>query len=369
MLNRRQFLGASVALSGLSSWSVMANQSTPNTQLFASAFSLNKDQHFFSLFDEEGRIAWQQALPERAHAPIIHANKALIGVVARRPGFYIDLFDINSGNLIQRITPAKDHHFYGHGLFSHDGKFLITQENHYPSGKGKIFIPEIKTGNIVNAFPSYGIGPHESVLMGENILVVANGGLKTHPDNDRKILNLEDMQANLAFISLETGKLIHKLVLPKHLHQLSIRHLDINQAGKVALGFQYQGNKWDDVPLIATASISSASFELLNLPSDINRRLNQYCGSVTFDQSGDILAVSSPRGDLIVYWDMKQDKYLSHHNFQDVCGLAQTNKDHQFLLTTGKGKRVYVNPVSQKKQSLASLPKWKWDNHLHQINV
>ena len=369
MITRRGLLGMGAALSGASSWQLLAGNKEQSKHLYASAFSLNTDQHFFTLFDQEGDIKWQKQLPERAHAPIIHPTQPLIAIVARRPGLNIDIYDVQSGNLVRRVIPEEDHHFYGHGLFSADGKRLITQENHYPSGEGRIFIRSLETGKVIQYFSSYGIGPHESCLLDDNTLVVANGGLKTHPDNDRRILNLESMQANLAFISLETGELLHKITLPDELHQLSIRHLDVNKSGTVALGFQYQGDKWDDVPLIATATINSREFNLLKLPDNINRRLTQYCGSVTFDESGQTLAISSPRGDLIVYWDISSNQYLTHHNYQDVCGISSTSNKHQFLITTGKGKRVFVNPITNDTSALASMRQWKWDNHLHKLTV
>lgn len=369
VLTRRQLLTRGAALSGLSSWKVLAGDDSRNQTLFASAFSLNKDQHFFSIFDQEGTIKWQQALPERAHAPIVHPNKPIVAIVARRPGFYIDLYKIDSGQRLMQIEPEKDHHFYGHGLFSPDGLSLITQENHYPSGQGKIFIRSVATGEVLKQFPSYGIGPHESCLLNNDTLVVANGGLQTHPDNDRRILNLETMQASLCFISLTTGELINKLVLPDELHQLSIRHLDINKEGTVAVGFQYQGDKWDDVPLVATSNLKSEKLNFLPIPLNISRRLQHYCGSVTFDNIGQVLAVSSPRGNLIVYWDMKTDKYLSHHNFKDVCGLASTGIPNQFLMTTGTGKRVFVNPLTGETSNLATMRQWKWDNHIHRLSI
>lgn len=369
LLTRRQLLTRGAALSGLSSWNVLAGDDSSKHTLFASAFSLNQDQHFFSIFDHEGKIKWQQALPERAHAPIVHPNKSIVAVVARRPGFYIDLYDVDSGQRLIRIEPEKDHHFYGHGLFTPDGLSLITQENHYPSGQGKIVIRSVTSGEVIKQFPSYGIGPHESCLLNSDTLVVANGGLHTHPDNDRRILNLETMQASLCFISLATGELINKLVLPDELHQLSIRHLDINKEGSVAVGFQYQGDKWDDVPLVATANLNSKQLSFLPMPLNISRRLQHYCGSVAYDLSGKTLAITSPRGDLVVYWQTESWEYLTHHNFQDVCGISHSEKANEFLVTTGKGKRIFVNPITNNKLTLARMAKWKWDNHLHLLKV
>ncbi len=42
-------------------------------------------------------------------------------------------------------------------------------------------------------------------MPGGRRLVVANGGLRTHPDTGRETLNPDDMSPNLALIDLATG--------------------------------------------------------------------------------------------------------------------------------------------------------------------
>ena len=60
----------------------------------------------------------------------------------------------------------------------------------------------------IGEFASQGIGPHELVLMPDGgTLAVANGGIRTHPDNDRAMLNLDTMQPSLAYLDLASGRL------------------------------------------------------------------------------------------------------------------------------------------------------------------
>ncbi len=54
-------------------------------------------------------------------------------------------------------------------------------------------------------FASGGVGPHEIRRMpGSDVLVIANGGIATHPGSSRAKLNIPKMQPNLAYI--EGGK-------------------------------------------------------------------------------------------------------------------------------------------------------------------
>ena len=47
-------------------------------------------------------------------------------------------------------------------------------------------------------------GPHEIRLLPQgDTLVVANGGIETHPDSGRSKLNLPTMRPNLAYITID----------------------------------------------------------------------------------------------------------------------------------------------------------------------
>lgn len=368
MLSRRSFLTLSGAMMATPSWAAITQQLT-HEKLYASAYSINRKEHYFGVFDGDGEMVWSTSLTDRAHAPLIHPNQSIIGIVARRPGYFIDFFNVSNNQRIKRIEPSKDHHFYGHALFTNDGSHLITQENHFPTGQGKIFVREWPSGEIIQSFSSNGIGPHESVFLDQQVLVIANGGLMTHPDNDRDILNLDTMKPNVTYLSLNDGRVLNQSVHNNDLHQLSIRHLDVNQQGAVALGFQYQGDIWDQVPLVGLSRVNQAHIEYLPIPEDVRVRFKQYCGSVCFDKSGEVLAVSTPRGGLVAYWHVNSKTFLGIENCRDVCGLIGTDNAHEFLLTSGTGTQLKNNPVQNTSKMIKKHPNFHWDNHLRCINT
>jgi len=374
LIDKRTLLKNALLLSSTNflaelAWAEQVHFNHNKIEVYASALTHIDGKHYIALFDENGTILWKKELTDRAHAPIFHPSLAIVGVVARRPGFYLNLYDMNSAAKIVEIAPTKHHHFYGHGLFTTTGEWLVTPENHYPSGQGKIFIRDWRNNTVTSQFPSYGIGPHEIHFLNKDVLVVANGGLQTHPNNDRRIVNIDSMKPNLAFISISTGKLLKKLELPVEWQQLSIRHMDINQFGEIVVGFQYQGKASDDMPLVGHASFEDTKINILDMPPQIKQRFRQYCGSVTFDKSGKLLAISSPRGGIVAYWDMETRRYFEHHNYGDVCGIAPTSEKNCFLLTTGQGKRVIVNPINDQKITLAAMNQYQWDNHIHRLST
>lgn len=368
LLSRRAFLASSLAALSIPTWA-SAVPVEAQGELFFSAFSKSKTAHYLGAFGSNGNLLWSMPLPDRAHAPVVHPTHSVVGAVARRPGFYMDFFNPLTGDAIKRIAPLAEHHFYGHAVFSQDGERLITQENHFPTGAGKIVVRSWPQGEVLNEYSSGGIGPHESVLMDQDVLVIANGGLRTHPDNDREIMNLESMSPNVTFLSLKDGSVLNQAQHEPSLHKLSIRHLDVNNQGIVALGFQYQGELWENVPLVALASVDSDTLEYLDMPEQVRARFKQYCGSVCFDTSGETLAISTPRGGFVAYWDVPSRTFLGVDNCRDVCGLVATNKKDEFVLTSGTGKQLISLPRNHQISQINQLADLHWDNHLRRVNL
>jgi len=262
---------------------------------YVSAATDLENNHFLVILNTNGEEISKLSLPDRAHQITVNPQSNTLAVAARRPGRYLIIADTISGKLVHQLEPEHGHHFYGHSVYSQDGRFLYTSENHIESGEGRIFVRDASANyDVLHSFSSYGIGPHEIKIHPDNkTLVVANGGILTRPESGRAKLNLDTMSPSLAYISLETGQLVEQRKLPSNLHQLSIRHIDINANGITAIALQYQGDKTDNVPLVALHR-RGKEIKTLWAPEYVNRKLKNYCGSVCFNKSGSLFAVTSP---------------------------------------------------------------------------
>lgn len=337
--------------------------------LFASAAKGRDNQHWLQVVDSAGRQTAKLALPTRAHQVVAHPHRPWVAVVARRPGDYIKVFDYQEEVIRFDIQAKEGYHFYGHAVFSPDGKFLVTTENDIATGQGRLVVRAAENDFVeVADYPSYGIGPHQlTFLSDQQTLVVANGGILTHPDRGREKLNLDTMKPSLDYIDVKTGTLLEKRLLDPELHQLSIRHLAVNKADQVVVVMQYQGDKMDNPPLVATHR-QGEKITLLAAPEAINRSMKQYCGSVSIDATGCFAAVSSPRGDLVTIWDIEKGEYLSHFRCSDGCGIAPS-ADNGFIVSAGTGRFYHYDLATQTvtKIALDISPSVAWDNHLTAI--
>jgi hypothetical protein len=221
----------------------------------------------------------------------------------------------------------------------------------------------------VQEFPSHGIGPHELKLLSDgDTMVVANGGILTRPETGRAKLNLDQMQPSLVYLNRHSGELLEQHTLPAALHQNSIRHLAVSPDDQVCCVMQYQGNRTDTPPLIGLHRRSEL-IQLLTAPKEIQQRMHNYCGSACVDQSGQVFAVSSPKGNLITFWHAADGGFLGHVDLADSCGIAASQSPGEFLLSSGLGAIMCYRLADQHRQMLMQTQenKLRWDNHLTRI--
>lgn len=370
MITRRQFLlgSGALGLAGIIPFAFQSGQAQGHKQWLISACQIGHHEHYVAAFDHHGQLISRTALPARGHGVIAHPSKPGHGlIVARRPGYYIIEVNFANGQITRQISPEKGQHFFGHGLFSADGQVLITTENHINSGQGRIVLRDANSYQLLNKFDSGGIGPHEALAMPNGkTLVVANGGILTHPNQPRKNLNLATMKPNLAYINLNSGDIINRFS-PNH-HQLSIRHLAVSRQGKVIGGLQYQGTKTDLVPLAFSHQLDKGQNQLNDLKADneIWRSMKQYTASVCIDDHNNIAAISCPRGNILTYWQLDSNQFIAKQTLKDGSGLAlynDINATQQLVATSGKGQALFG------QQHALNFKQVRWDNHLTAINA
>lgn len=355
-INRRQFLG----LLSASPW-FLANLSWAHSGLYASAGRSPDGQYLLSLFDSQGKEYLNHPLPDRAHQVVAHPNRPWLFTIARRPGTYIDVVDLETRQLHIRLRCKPGYHLFGHACITSDGRYLLTAEKSPEDNKGKIVIRDISDHfKVIEEFSTAGIGPHEFLISpNEQQLIVANGGILTE---GRKKMNLDSMQPSLTYLNMHSGEVLEQVQLNKAFHQSSIRHIDVNSADQVIIAMQYQGHPADRVPLVASHQPGSA-LHPIEIPEISRQQLKQYCGSACFDASGKFAAISAPRGNKVLFFDIEKDLYLGDIKSKDGCGLARGIQPGDFIVSTGRGRIYQINATDLSRQKLWSSS-INWDNHL-----
>lgn len=364
MLHRRQFLVGAGTLAGAAFIPGWLNAKSIDSSWLVSAYSSSDKQHFAGAFNMQGQFINRVLLPARGHGAVPHPLKKGTAIVyARRPGTFLMEVDFAQGKITQHVTAAPSNHFFGHGVFSADGQTLISIENNFEQGRGEVVLRDSNNYQIIDIFDAGGVGPHQCCLMPDGkTLVIANGGIKTHPDWPRKKLNLETMSPALTYLDLTSGKIIGQYRLENH--QLSIRHLDVSAKGKVIAGLQYQGPKTNQVAL-AISHQGEDSLQFLQADNHVWRAMNQYTASVQINDASNSVAISCPRGNRVTFWDLTSNGYLEKVNLRDAAGLSLV--DQAFVASSGKGTVIQQQTAIESPMKRLQFKDIRWDNHLTTI--
>ncbi len=323
-------------------------------------------------FSASGTLLFDLPLPGRGHSFAVRPGGHTAVHFARRPGRFALVVDLVRGAVDRRLETPAERHFYGHGVFSRDGRRLYATENDFGEERGVVGVYDaVNDYRRIGELKSHGIGPHDIRLLSDGeTLVVANGGIATRPDLPRIKLNLPTMAPSLCLVDRRDSTLLQERRLDPALHQLSIRHLAVGPEDTVAVAMQYEGPAGDLVPLVAVWRGFEA-LRLLRGPAAVMRAMKHYCGSVCFDPSGRTIAVSAPRGGIVTFWDVGAGRYLSSARVPDGCGVAPAARPAEFLASSGQGGVVAIDARSGRARpfSVNRLQNGRWDNHLVAVST
>lgn len=373
-INRRRFMRTAFAgigalsLPGLATATAATKEfvgknSSNNSSLFLSACDDQSGQHWIGGWYADGHSSFRFPVPYRAHAVTINPAQQNAIFFARRPGTELYVVDLKNQQLQQVVSSAAGRHFYGHGIFSADGQYLYTTENAYQQKHGVIGVYDTSDFCRVTEFHSGGIGPHQLAMLSDNkTLVIAGGGILTHPDQPRKELNLETMQSSLIYLDSHSGQVIDQF-LPS-LAQMSIRHLAVSDKDQVIMGVQFQGARSELLPLVLS---HQGETQLQPMIANDSHWLsqNQYIASIAIDNKRQIAITTSPRGNSITLWDMRNRNLLASHGLRDVAGAEFSPTTDQFIVSNGGGEVFSINPdAPEQLQNYFVNRALRWDNHL-----
>lgn len=361
-MDRRQLLLGAATSAAFAGFAPARAFARPEPELFAAARKDDRGAYSAALFTLDGGDRRAVELPARGHDIALRPGTGDWVAFARRPGRFGVAMPGN-GSEPAWFASRPDRHFFGHGVFSADGRLLYTTEFDYANAQGIIGVRDA-TGAYrqIGEVPAYGMEPHDIAMLADGrTMVIANGGIRTHPDSGSDELNLPTMQPSLLYVDVTSGDLLEEHKLDHDLHQLSIRHLALGAGDTVIFGCQYRGPENEHPPLIGFHRRGEKPV-LAAAPAATQNALVNYVGSVTADVGGGIVAASAPKGGLITYWDVGARRYLGSSELSDGCGVAPTRHKASFLLTSGQGWLVEADiadlPEAARRQSA-----YEWDNH------
>ena len=368
--SRRQFLAASASLSAIAAGSLLfSSESKARTGTLLSAYEDARGDQYVGGLSLKNEEVFGARVPMRAHGCAVHPidpNRVLF--FARRPG--TQAFELDRATMQVRtvFTTETGRHLAGHGTYSADGSLILTPEHDYERAKGVVVVRDAHNFAVVAEIDTTGIDPHEVAWLPDHrSLLVANGGIMTHPRSFRRKLNIPTMDPSLCVIDAASGQRKEQWRLPDHL--LSIRHVAMTSTGITAVGLQYEGDDKSKAPGIVALyrpaqANEQAQFRLLTAPAADIPKFQGYVASVAISETHDLIAAACPYGNGVACWSIGDERYLGFIAASETYGLSRV-ADGSILASQRDGTAYDLDESRLRSQFLkiASSQPIRWDDH------
>jgi hypothetical protein len=368
-LTRRQFVFASASLGAVAAGGLLfASTSKARSGTLLSAFEDARGDQYVGGLSLQTQEIFGARIPVRAHGCAIHPtdpNRVLF--FARRPG--TQAFELDRATMQVRtvFTTTAGQHLAGHGAYSENGDLIFTPEHDYERARGVVVVRDTRNFAVVGEIDTKGIDPHEVAWMPDRrTLLVANGGIMTHPRTFRRKLNIATMDPSLCLLDAHSGECKEQWRLPDHL--LSIRHVAMTSSGVTAVGLQYEGDKAQTPGIVAlyrpAEAGKQAQFKLLTAPAAEAPRFQGYVASVAISEEHDLIAAACPYGGGVACWSLRDERYLGFIAASETYGLSRL-ADGSILASQRDGTAYDLDETRLRSQFLkiASARPIRWDDH------
>ncbi len=356
MLSRRRFLtgGTGIAILGLwpmSNWATVRDPSralssiqinASHAQLIAT-WKTTAGQHQVGVLEVNPSDAFPYRMvqafdvPTRPHGLMWGSAKEVF-VIARRPGDWIMRIDLKTGQSSRSWQTGRS--LNGHCAMHEQG--FYTTETDLLTGTGRVVRREPESLEVVDEWPTAGHDPHEMLVLpagtlglDESVLLVANGGIRTHADMGRTKIDLDQMDSSIVAMRLGTGDILKKWTLPQRL--LSLRHMALHPTGVIGVAMQAQHAEAQQRNTAPTLALLSAHG--LRTVSD-STGVSGYAGDIAAVDDGFVLSctrsnavrVYSLAGQLIDQQPAPQPCALASSGNQAWLGVGPTDVQTPFEL-------------------------------------
>lgn len=367
-IDRRQFLIGSLVTLGAARGTLAAEglAEAAARAVYVSGARRDDGSYAVLVIGGDGHILREIPMSARGHDIAVDHAAGRAVIFARRPGFFALAFDIHGRRAPEVFAPPAGRHFYGHGVFARDGRLLYATEHNVDTGEGMVGIYDAAGGwRRVGEFRSYGIGPHEAILLADGrTLAVANGGYGNDPATGRESIGVADMQPNVAFIDVTTGALQASQGLPAAINLLSIRHLAETPAGDIWFGAQWLGGLEDTPALIGRVG-RDKPIAILEGADALGIALKGYIGAVAVSADGRLLAASAPLAGRIVYADTANGKIVHEVAIKDSSGITPASGTSEFAMSSGQGVVRFEGDGGSSRT--LNFRGTEFDNHLRRV--
>ncbi len=295
--------------------------------------------HFLDLLDLDGGDAEPARIPLDflAHGFAVHPKRRHEAALFEKRGPGACYVDLVERRVLAKIAPLTGHAFYGHGAFTRGGDVVLAVETELSTRGGVISVRDGKSFAPLDRFPTFGVRPHDCVLVDDGrTLAVTNGGGDVASD--------EEMPC-VTFVDIATRKLLERF--PVESPRINTGHIAFAGRREFAVvSAPRDGLPEDTTPGGVSLRIGNGPLSQLLEPREVVSRMVGETLSVWIDKQRGVVATTSPRGGLLVFWRLRDGALVRAIELPNARGVTQTLDARYYAVSHGTSARLALFDVT-----------------------
>lgn len=270
-----------------------------------------------------------------AHGFAVHPRRPGQAALLEKRGPGGAYVDLEERAVIRPIRPMPGHHFYGHGAFSREGDALFAVETDLGSNGGAISVRDAEGFEVIDQFPTYGMAPHDCLLIEDGkTLVITNGGGRIGTDDF----------GSVAFVDVASRKLLeeHKISAPA----INAGHVAVGKGREfVVISAPRDGLPEEDIGGVSVR-LRGKAIRTAREPSAVTSQMKGESLSVCIHDETRTALVTHPYGDFISFWNMDKGALFATLALPNARGVTLTRDRRYYAVAFGPAASVLLIQAS-----------------------
>lgn len=314
--------------------------------------------HVLGIFDPAS--GWHQEIPTAfyPHGIHFHPQQPQRLALFEKKGPGACELDLHQRQPVRTIDPRPGRHFYGHGCYSADNRYLFSTETRLEDGRGFIGMRDADSLEYLGDFPSFGREPHECKLIDQGkVMVITNAGGPAGQESPC-----------VSWVETHSGQLLHQTFLTNP--DLNTGHLAIAADGALVVASAPRSGLAAGAP--GGVSIQPRGGDMISMaaPAAVVAAMTGEALSIAIENASGLALVTHPDADMVTLWSIQDQQFVARIAMDKPRGVCIS--DGHFLVCGGRLQpqlfRLAATAdravMAQTVPELLPLPCWITGSHL-----
>ncbi len=253
-----------------------------------------------------------------------------LAFASQRWGEYAAEIDLVSKTVTRTLKAGDKNRFYGHSLYSSDGRFLFLSMMDDQEGNGYANVYDAVTLQLIKRIPSGGMNPHALIWekKGPNILIANSGAAK----NDVKAYS------NVSWLNSVTGTLDGSVRISEKTQ--SVAHLQVDNMGYVVYSGSPANSSQPDQSIVVGGIDPKKNKINFVYPKKFGGQFFGEALSILLVENLGYAFVTLPDAGYVVLFHYPTGQFIKEFAISQPKGIGISTKENLILVSGSNGKEI-----------------------------